>query len=73
MREAHATPFERVDFDGGVDGRREAVLGTLAGDTETTDSVRVSGEILVLAMELLDEQGRCQSPHHPSEFHQRWL
>ena len=45
---------ERVDFDGGLSGRGEGALGTLAGGSETSEGTSVGGEILlVLALELL--------------------
>ena len=36
---------ERVDLDGGLGGRRECTLGTLASRAETTESTGVGGEI----------------------------
>jgi hypothetical protein len=47
---------ERVDFDGGLGGRREGSLRTLASGAETTESTSVGGEVLlVLALELGSE------------------
>jgi hypothetical protein len=49
---------ERVDLDGGLGGRGEGTLGTLASGAETTESTSVGGEVLlVLALELGDEVG----------------
>jgi hypothetical protein len=47
---------ERVDLNGGLGGRREGTLGTLASSAETAESTSVGREILlVLALELLNK------------------
>ena len=49
---------ERVDLDRRLGGRREGPLCALAGGSKTADSTRVAGQVLlVLALELLDEEG----------------
>ena len=40
------TLVQRVDLNGGLGGRREGTLGTLAGSAETTKGTGVGGEIL---------------------------
>ena len=39
---------ERVDLNGGLSGRRESTLGTLASSAETTEGTSVGGEILLV-------------------------
>jgi hypothetical protein len=51
------TFVKRVDFNRSLCGRREGALGTFAGSSETTESVRVRENIfLVLALEPLDKK-----------------
>lgn len=47
---------ERIDLDGSRGRRRQRALGTFARASQSTNSFRVSGDILVvLATEFLDE------------------
>ncbi|GKT87097.1 NAD-specific glutamate dehydrogenase [Colletotrichum tofieldiae] len=47
---------QRVDLDGGLGGRGQGALGTLASGAETAQRAGVGGQVLlVLALELVDE------------------
>ena len=47
---------QRVDFDGGLCGGGEGMLGTFTSSRETTEGMRVGGDILlILVFELLDK------------------
>ena len=55
---------ERVDLDGGLGGRRESALSTLAGGAETAEGASVGREVLlVLALELADKVGDEPAPN----------
>lgn len=50
-----------VDLDGGLSGRGESALGTLACCTETTKGAGVSGQVLLMFSELCQFQGTIMS------------